>query len=275
MKSGAPQRLGLVGRGRAARTLEPRLARAGLAPTWWWSRGDAADAASLPGVDLVLLAVPDAAIADAARALAARPSAPSETWLHLAGSQPAALARVDATRPQAAGLFHPLAALPGAGAAPDLLVGATCGLAGDRGAVDAGRSLAAALGMRPLTLDAATQPLYHAAGVTMAGHLTALASQALTMLAAAGMAPDDARRALLGLARGALANLEASPPEDAITGPITRGDVATIREHLARLDALDAHLAATYRRLGLTALELSRPRLPAATAASLEALLRP
>jgi predicted short-subunit dehydrogenase-like oxidoreductase (DUF2520 family) len=266
-------RIGIVGRGRAATTLHPRLAQAGMAPLWWWSRGEAGGPLELPQVEVVLLAVPDAAIADAARALARRPGAVEEIWLHLAGSRPAALARADGHTPRAAGLFHPLAALPGPTASPDLLRGATAGLAGDPDAVAAGHRLAAALEMHPLALDPSTQPLYHAAAVTVAGHLTALVSQAVTMLCATGMSAEQAQRALSALALGALKNLDGASPADAITGPIARGDVATVRAHLAQLDRLDGHLADTYRRLARTALELSRARLSPADSAALEALL--
>lgn len=274
MSRDAPGSIGVLGRGRAASTLVPRLRAAGLSPTWWWSRGEPGGPDTLPPVDVVLLAVPDAAIADAARQLATRPSAADEIWLHLAGSCAPDLARADAARPRAAGLFHPLAALPGPGAAPDLLVGATAGIAGDPPAVDAARALAAALQMRPLALSPATQPLYHAAAVTVAGHLTALFAQSVAMLVAAGLPDADARACLAPLAAGALRNLEALAPADAITGPITRGDVATVRQHLQRLGALDPHLAATYRHLAQTALALSRPSLAPADADALEAALR-
>ncbi|MEZ4266018.1 MAG: DUF2520 domain-containing protein [Myxococcota bacterium] len=270
-----PPRLGLVGRGRAATTLAPRLSRLGLAPQWWWSRGEPGGPDGLPTVDVVLLAVPDAAIPGAARALSKRPGAATEIWLHLAGSQPPDLGRVDLETPRAAGLFHPLAALPGPGAPADLLDGATAGLAGDPAAVAVGRRLADALGMRPLVLNPATQPLYHAAGVTMAGHLTALLAQATAMLAGCGLSPQDARRALGPLALGALKNLEDASPNEAITGPITRGDVATVRGHLASLEALDPNLSLTYRALARTALELSRAKLAPADVDALAELLRP
>lgn len=273
--SHAPDRIGIVGRGRAATTLALRLALAGMPPIWWWSRREPGGPLDLPQVDVVLLAVPDAAIADAAQALAKRLGAVGEIWLHLAGSQPASLARVDADTPRAAGLFHPLAALPGSTAAPDLLRGATAGLAGDPDAIAAGRRLAAALEMCPLALAPSTQPLYHAAGVTVAGHLTALYSQATAMLGAAGMTASEAQRALSVLALSTLKNLDGATPADAITGPITRADVATVRTHLEHLEALDPHLARTYRCLGLTALDLSRPALSPADAAALEALLTP
>ncbi|TNF28063.1 MAG: DUF2520 domain-containing protein, partial [Deltaproteobacteria bacterium] len=64
--------------------------------------------------------------------------------------------------------------------------------------------------------------------------------------------------ALQPLARGAVANLADAPPEAAITGPIARGDLATIDAHLEALDALDDRVAReAYLVLARRALELS------------------
>jgi predicted short-subunit dehydrogenase-like oxidoreductase (DUF2520 family) len=116
--------------------------------------------------------------------------------------------------------------------------------------------------------------LYHAAAVIAAGHTVALFDQAMALLGRCGFTPEDARAALQPLSRGALDNLAVGPPADAITGPITRGDVATIAAHLAALaDAGDAQTEATYRLLARRALALSAAALPAEAASALRATL--
>ncbi len=266
-------RVGLVGRGRAGQSLAVLLERAGLTPSWHWSRGDALDPLDLPEVDVVWFVVADAAIEAAATRLAARPSASREVWLHASGSRPGDVVRVDARVPGAAGALHPLQALPGPLVPPDHLAGATAGLDGDPRALAMAEHIAQRLGMVPRRLAPGTKPLYHAAAVSVAGHATALFAQAVTMLEACGLTRPEARDALLPLARGALVNLAAGLPEAVVTGPIARGDVETVAGHLTRLDALDPHLAATYRALATTALALSRPALDPARAAALDALL--
>ncbi|MGM0574658.1 MAG: DUF2520 domain-containing protein [Myxococcota bacterium] len=268
-------RLGLLGRGRAARTLAPRLETEGLAPAWWWSRGDDGDVEDLPTVDVILLAVPDGAIEEAAAALARRPGAGEEVWLHLSGSRPGGVCRVDETRPGAAGCLHPLQALPGHEVPRSHLAGATAGLDGEPEAVAAAEEIARALGLVPRRLADGTKPLYHAAAVTVAGHATALFAQSLRMLEACGFDAAAGRDALLPLLRGAVNNLGRGLPGEVITGPIARGDADTVARHLARLDALDAHLAETYRRLARTALDLSRPALTEEAARAVEAILEP
>ncbi len=263
--------IGVIGRGRAARSLVPLLELAGHAPGWWWSRGDPGRLGELPPADVILLAVSDGAIQAVASELAARPSATTETWLHLSGSLPGELCRVDGDRPAAAGCLHPLQALPGTPVPRSHLAGATAGLDGDPAAVDVARTLALALGMTPRTLAPGSKALYHAAAVTVAGHATALFAQGMQMLVACGFEPDEARAALQPLMAGAVANLADGAPQDVITGPLARGDHGTLARHLEALDALAPDLGATYRRLAATAVELSRDQLDQA---SVEAIRR-
>jgi predicted short-subunit dehydrogenase-like oxidoreductase (DUF2520 family) len=107
----------------------------------------------------------------------------------------------------------------------------------------------------------------------VAGHTTALFAQAERMLGACGFAEEEARAALRPLLAGAVANLAARPPEAAITGPMARGDHATVAAHLAALDALEPALATTYRALAVEALALSRRGLAPEAALALAALL--
>jgi len=268
-------RVGLVGRGRAAGAIAIALeGSAGIELAWQWSHRDPGPAADLPGVEVVLLAVPDAAIEAAAGALLTRPGAEGEVWLHLSGSRPGSTARVSPDVPRAVGCLHPLMALAGPPSAP-LLVGAMAGLDGEPEALAAGEALARALGLRPRRVDPARKALYHVAAVTAAGHVVALMAQATELMTLAGIAPEDAKAALLALARGALDNLVERRPDEALTGPIDRGDLDTVRAHLEALMAVDrAELTDAYRSLGLTALDLARGHLDPARASELERLLR-
>lgn len=266
-------RCGLVGRGRAASALGAALAdTAGYALAWQWSRGEPGVSA-LPACDVVLLAVPDGAIEDAARALAERAGAAAEIWLHLAGSRDGRVARVDAKTPRAAGCLHPIVALAGRESRPHL-VGATAGVDGEPAAVAAAIALAEAIGLRPTRLREGAKALYHAAAVTVAGHAVALWDQAVGTMVLAGVPRADARAALLALMQGAIAQLARAEPGEVITGPIARGDAGTVRAHLAALDALeDPDGASVYRALGRRALALSAPKLGPEAAREIAAAL--
>ena len=266
-------KLGLVGRGRAARTLEPALRGCGLSPSWWWSRGDAHPPAQLPPVDVILMAVSDDAIPSVATTLAQRESASEEVWLHLSGAHPGVAARVSEAIPAAAGALHPLQALPGVEVPETHWHGALAGLDGDALAMERAEEIARALGMRPMRLPPGSKALYHAAAVSVAGHATTLFSLAMETLSHAGFSSGEARDALLPLMRGALDNLSDALPAEAITGPIARGDALTVAAHLKALQEVSPRLAERYRALAQEALALSESSLPSAQAHALRQLL--
>lgn len=274
MSAPAPLTLGVVGAGRAASALVPRLSIAGHTILWQQRRGDATPLAERPRVDAVLLAVRDGDLGAVLPALASRPSAPTEVWLHLSGSLPGIAARADARRPLAAGCLHPIAALSGASGTGPL--DAVAGIDGDEAACLIAERLAIDVGLRPRRVDASAKVLYHAAAVTVAGHATALLSQAMRLMARAGLPDDDARLALASLMATAAANLRVGPPEVVITGPIARGDVGTVRAHLdALVDHGEPATTAVYRLLGREALAISAPTLAPEAHEALRQLLDP
>ncbi len=221
---------------------------------------------------LLLIATPDDRIGPAAATLAESGGlGPGHTVLHLSGlldrSALAPLTRTGA----ALGSFHPLQTIAEPTTAPDRLRGAFAGIEGDAGALAAGHRIAAALGMTAVPLAAAAKPLYHAAAVLSANYTTALVGVAEDLAARAGVPADVAGRMYLPLALGAARNLSELGVAAALTGPIRRGDVGTIRAHLA---ALPAEVRPLYRMLGLAALELARKAgLPEASARAVRDLL--
>ena len=70
-------------------------------------------------------------------------------------------------------------------------------------------------------------------------------------MAEAGVAPEDARPALAGLAAGAVENVAARGPAAALTGPVARGDARTVRLHLGRLSGADRALYSLLARQAL------------------------
>jgi predicted short-subunit dehydrogenase-like oxidoreductase (DUF2520 family) len=222
-------------------------------------------------VQLVLIAVPDDAIETVAAELAAEDAIGAEqVVLHLSGLlDRAALAPLTSSG-AGLGSFHPLQTVAEPAAAPDLLRGAYAGLEGDGRALAAGERLAAWLGMRPVRLAPGAKPAYHAGAVIASNYVVALAAVAERLAIRAGVAAADARSLYLPLMRGTLANLTLGPAA-ALTGPIRRGDEATVRQHLAALPAGERRL---YRELGLVTLALAREAgLPEPQAASLERAL--
>jgi predicted short-subunit dehydrogenase-like oxidoreductase (DUF2520 family) len=115
---------------------------------------------------------------------------------------------------------------------------------------------------------------YHAAAVVASNFPVVLAAAAERLFAGAGVEGDAARDATLQLMQSALANLKGAPPSTALTGPVARGDAATVGRHL---DALDDEplVREAYAALSRLALELAGPTLAPSALAALAELLSP
>lgn len=248
-------RVQVVGRGRVGSALAHALGEAGIDVLPLAGRGaDGTDADGRP-VDAVLLAVPDAAIAEAAGLIA-----PGPVVGHCSGAT-----GLDALRPHPAFSLHPLLTVLGAGTS---FSGAHAGVDGsDERALAVAQRLAVALGLQAFRVRDEDRAAYHAAAAIASNFLVALEGFAEQLAAGAGV-PRDALRPL---AAAALRNWGERGAEAALTGPIARGDEATVRLQRAavaermpdRLRLFDA-LAAETRRLA------GRPADPdpAATGAS-------
>ncbi len=234
----------IVGAGRAGSSFALALSRAG-------HRVDLVhhdDAIALDDAQVVLLCVPDGEVAATAAGLA--PSA-SRVVAHVAGS--VTLAAL-AGHPRVASL-HPLVPLPTAERGASRLVGATYCVAG----APVAAQLVASLGGRTLALADGQRALYHATAAVAANHLVVLMAQVRDLAEAAGLDLDD----FLPLARLALEDVADLGPTAALTGPASRGDVATIDAHLA---AMPASQRATYVALARAAFDVAerqRVRTPA------------
>ncbi|MBI4422045.1 MAG: DUF2520 domain-containing protein [Gemmatimonadetes bacterium] len=224
----------------------------------------------LGSVPTVLLAVPDSAVTSVAAELARSGAiTPNHTVLHVSGVlDRGALSPLGATG-AALGSFHPLQTLADAATAPERLRGAVAAVEGDARAVQVAEGLARGVGLRPVAVPATAKPLYHAGAVFASNYVVTVSAVARRLLQEAGIPPEVAWQGLLPLIVGAGENLRGGSPEEALTGPIARGDVETIRRHLAALSPEDARL---YRLLGREALRIAT--LDPERRAAVEAALR-
>jgi predicted short-subunit dehydrogenase-like oxidoreductase (DUF2520 family) len=186
-------------------------------------RRDALSAAA-EGVDVLVIATPDAEVARVAAAVA---PVGSTVVVHLSGSL-----GLDALAPHPRrASLHPLVPLPNpAIGSQRLRSGVTFAVAGD----PAARALASALGGVPVVVADEDRPNYHAAATIAANHLVALLGQVERVAATAGLPLS----AFAGLVRAAADDALALGPSAALTGPAVRGDWATVDRHRAVLGAL-------------------------------------
>lgn len=210
----------IIGTGRAGGAIRARLRERGLTVT------DGREVE--PAADLVILCVPDSAIREVAAAVEIGP------WVaHVSGAT-----RLASLAPHEFRFsVHPLQTLS-TSRGPDQLDGAWGAVSGDNpGALKRARWLAETLGLRPFEVAEADRALYHAAAVMGGNFLVTLHRAASRLLDEVGVPPD----AIIPLMRRTIEN------EFELTGPIARGDWATVEAHLAALEERAPDLAPLYR----------------------------
>jgi predicted short-subunit dehydrogenase-like oxidoreductase (DUF2520 family) len=208
----------------------------------------------LTTVEVVMLAVPDDALAGVARDLAAtRKVGSGHTVLHLAGLLDRSILAPLEPAGAAIGSLHPLQSISDPLTAPDRFKGAFVGVEGDERAVKVASGLARTMGMRPITVPSAQKPLYHAGAVFASNYLVVVAAIAARLLREAGFGEREAREALAPLLAGTVANVR-EMGEAALTGPVKRGDAGTVRRHL---ELLPEDFKEAYRALARAALAIA------------------
>jgi predicted short-subunit dehydrogenase-like oxidoreductase (DUF2520 family) len=154
------------------------------------------------------------------------------------------------------GSFHPLVAFADTERAVEALHGATVAIEADDQLAAMLASMAEAVGATPVRLAAGSKAAYHAAAVMAAGGFVALLDAIAELGRVAGL-DEAAALAIYGpLIEGTLGNARALGVRAALTGPITRGDVGTLRAHLATLtahapDVVELYVAAGRREIAL------------------------
>jgi predicted short-subunit dehydrogenase-like oxidoreductase (DUF2520 family) len=273
-------RLAIAGRGRVGNALAQAFRIAGIEVEGPLGRGQR------PRADVVLLCVPDAEIATAAAAVAG-----ARMVGHTSGATP--LSALDGAGAPAFGL-HPLqtvaackapftgsdpvkGALQGqtlsgllyTGLAASVFEGSGCAIAGSTPeALELARGLALAVGMEPFEIDDSARAAYHASASIASNFLVTLESMAERVAAAAGLAPADARRVLAPLVRQTVENWAALGPEDALTGPVARGDEMTVARQRRAIEQAAPDLLTAFDALVDATRALARAPRPADTGES-------
>ena len=222
----------VVGRGRVGRAIAARLGES--VPT----RASGRDLATADA-DLVLLCVPDRAVAEVAAAV------PTGPWIaHTSGAT-----TLDALAPHRRRFsLHPLQTFTRARGS-EQLDGAWAAVSGEtQEAVAAAVTLARLLRVRPFELADEDRPLYHAGATVAASFLVTLHEAAADLFQAAGAPPE----ALEPLMRRTIDNGFAP------TGPHARGDWATVERHLAEIRERRPHLEPLYQALSEATAALAR-----------------
>lgn len=189
------------------------------------------------GGDVVFISVPDGAVATVAAELAGA----GEIWtgrvvFHTSGILPARVLEPLRKKGAAVASAHPAQTFPGKDVRIGHFKGVFWGLEGDEDALRTALRMVRSLRGRALLLAEEDKPLYHAACSLASNAFVALERTAAGLLAGTGISETWAAAVLFPLVQGTLQNVKNLGWEKALTGPIARGDVETVREHLKALE---------------------------------------
>lgn len=256
-------RLGFIGAGKVGTALAVRLAERGYDVTAVNNRSPASArrfAEMVPGAtvynspqevadsaDLIFLTTPDDAIAEVASRIS---WSPGKMVVHCSGA--ASLDVLEIPRQQGAlvGAFHPLQTFANIDQALANLPGSYFAIEAEGKLKDILKEMAQALEGQWVELKAGDKELYHLSAVMACNYLVTLVNIAAELWRNFGRSPREAVTAMLPLLRGTVNNLSQIGLPGALTGPIARGDVGTIKKHLQALERSAPQLLSLYRELG-------------------------
>ena len=282
----------IVGCGKVGKALGKFLAAAGYdaVGTASKSRSSAKEAADLlntgrysdipweitPSADVVLITTPDGVIADTCHLIAENKGfKPGCVVLHCSGVLPSTILSSAARCGAVTGSMHPLQSFAADDFTRNPFDGIIIAVEGEPKALTIAAGMAAAPGATPLTIQTAAKTLYHAAAVVASNYLVTLLDLAFTLLAEAGISGPTAFNALQPLIHGTLTNIKTIGIPQALTGPIARGDVETIKRHLVEIGSKTPQLIELFKILSFHTIDIAvaKGTLAEADAAALRSLL--
>ena len=212
----------------------------------------------LGDADIVLITTPDHVIREIAEKIAGYGGMkPGVKVFHCSGAlssdELSALKGANAKT----GSIHPLQSFGSHDSEINPFKGIMVGIEGDRECVDAAWQMAKDLGATPFEIQTSGKMLYHAAAVVASNYLVTLLKFAIDLLGASGVESDNRFEILKPLIMGTLSNIENAGAEEALTGPIRRGDTAVVRAHLEAIEESSPDMSALYKKLGEYTVEIA------------------
>lgn len=271
LEAKAAPTLNLVGAGHVGRVLGRLFAASGaltVQDVLTRSAASAADAvrfigagravaapAPMRAADVVLLAVADDQIEAACEALDV---AAGSVVFHCSGAKSSAALASARARGALVASVHPVRSFADPARVAADFAGTLCGTEGDAAALALLAPALAAIGARSVAIDAQAKTVYHAASVFASNYLVTVVDAALRAYGKAGIDEAVARELLAPLAGETLANVLRLGARPALSGPIARGDMATVARQQAALDGWDGDTGDLYRALAAATVRLAR-----------------
>lgn len=205
---------------------------------------------------LVFLTTPDVQIAPVCAEIAQQGGFRTEQSVaHCSGLHSSATLQPARDQGAAVFSFHPLYPFAFSSKPPDLK-GVFITLEGDAEGVRLGETIAHQFGARTVTISGEKKAMYHAGAVFASNYLVTVLSLARHAFAPLALADEVAEQMLMPLALKSLQNINEHGLNHSLTGPIRRGDIDTVRQHLKALQNTLPDLVEVYKLLGRHTLSL-------------------
>jgi predicted short-subunit dehydrogenase-like oxidoreductase (DUF2520 family) len=266
-------RIGIIGAGTVGSALAIRLAESGYTVAVVSSRTHASaeklagaikgcravdtNQAVTDAADIIFITTPDAAIPQIAAELRWHEG---QSVVHCSGADSTETLQPARRMGANTGVFHPLQTLANVKQAIDNLPGSTFAIEAVEPLLSTLKEMAAALNCRWIELKAEDKVVYHAAAVIASNYLVTLVKLADDLWETFGIPRDQATQALLPLLKGTLNNIENAGIPQALTGPIARGDIETVKKHLSALQKEAPDALSTYCELGLQTIPIAQAK---------------
>ncbi|SLM31630.1 putative coenzyme F420-dependent NADP oxidoreductase [Desulfamplus magnetovallimortis] len=212
--------------------------------------------------DIIFITTPDNLIETVCSELAdglCQKRLDGKIFYHCSGAISSAILQKAAAQGAITGSIHPLQSFaPYKHGQPSPFKGVNISLEGDEQAVKSGHKMIEELGAKPFSIPTKAKTLYHAAAVVASNYLVTLEHFALQLLHEVGLEEKKAYEILEPLIHGTLSNIKNRGSSSALTGPVARGDVGIVENHLKKIDDLSHDFSMLYSVLGLSALELAK-----------------
>jgi predicted short-subunit dehydrogenase-like oxidoreductase (DUF2520 family) len=203
--------------------------------------------------DFVVLAVPDDALRSLVTGLATTQTwRPGQLVAHTSGAHGIDVLDPAAARGVVALALHPVMTFAGRAEDIDRLTGASWGVTATDDMRPVAEALVIEMGGEPVWVPESARPLYHAALTIGSNHLVTLVNDALSLLAAAGV--EQPARLVAPLLSASLDNV-LRLGDAALTGPVSRGDTATVAAHVHTIAAQAPEALAAYVAMALRTAE--------------------
>lgn len=213
--------------------------------------GRAADWNDLRPADVFMIGTPDDQIGIACDALARLGILRSNTVVfHCSGALPSTVLWQAKASGALVASVHPIRSFAGTDAAAASFPGTYCGIEGDATAIERLSQTFASIGARLVTVDPEFKSVYHSAAVFSSNYLVTLLDVAVEAYAKSGVPREEALKLMEPLVKGTVDNVFRLGTTEALTGPIARGDVATVLRQYKAVSAWDKRIGALYKRLG-------------------------